>query len=288
MNLREALASDEFVVTSEVGPPKGIDVSHMLETAEALRGRVHALNVTDNQAAVMRLSTLAACVHLKNAGHDPVLQVTCRDRNRLAIQSDLLGAASLGITNVLALTGDHVIVGDHPQAKPVFDLESVQLLEVLAKLDGGTDMMGNDLAGAPDFLPGAVVTPDAVPIRPQLAKFEKKVRAGARYFQTQAVYDPESFASFMKYARPFGAKILAGVVVLRSAGMARFMNKSIPGIQVPKDLVDELDAADDPQAAGIAIAGRFVRDVRDVCDGVHLMAIGAEHLVPDILDAAGL
>ena len=288
MSLREALDSDTFVVTSEVGPPKGVDVSEMLETAEALRGRVHALNVTDNQAAVMRLCTLAACALLKQHGMDSVFQMTCRDRNRLALQSDLLGAWALGLTNVLALTGDHVVVGDHPEGKPVFDLESVQLLEVIGKLNTGTDMAGNELAGSPDFLAGAVVTPDANPVRPQLAKFEKKVRAGARFFQTQAVYDPKSFAEFMSYARQFDVKVLAGVVLLKSAGMARFMNKNIPGISVPEALIDELAAADDQEAAGIEIAGRFIRDVKDVCDGVHIMAIGAEHLVPRILDAAEL
>lgn len=288
MSMREALETGRFVVTSEVGPPKGTDVAEMLETAEILRGRVDAINVTDNQAAVMRLCTLAACVHLKQAGHDPVLQVTCRDRNRLAMQSDLLGAASFGITNVLALTGDHVVVGDHPQAKPVFDLESVQLLETVAALNNGRDMAGNELHGTPDFFAGAVVTPDAHPLKPQLAKFEKKVAAGARYFQTQAVYDPETFREFMGYAHDLGAKVLAGIVVLRSARMARFMTKNIPGISVPHALIEELEAASDPTECGIRIAARFIEQTRDACDGVHIMAVGAEHLVPRVLDAAGL
>ncbi len=288
MNLHDALSSGTFAVTSEVGPPKGTDVSEMLASAEILRGRVHALNVTDNQAAVMRLCTLAACIHLKNAGHDAVYQVTCRDRNRLAMQSDLLGAASFGITNVLALTGDHIVVGDHPAAKSVFDYESVQLLETIVDLKGGRDAAGNELHGVPDFTIGAVVTPDAKPFRPQLAKFEKKVRAGATYFQTQAVYDPESFTSFSAYARGLGVKILAGVVVLRSAGMARFMNKNIPGIEVPQALIDQLEASNDPVQTGIEITARFIEQVRSECDGVHVMAVGAEHLVPRILDAAGL
>jgi methylenetetrahydrofolate reductase (NADPH) len=288
MSLRTALESGAFVVTSEVGPPKGTDVSHMLETAESLRGRVHALNVTDNQAAVMRLSTLAACIHLKEHGFEPVLQVTCRDRNRLELQSDLLGAASFGIENVLALTGDHVVVGDHPQAKAVFDLESVQLLETIAALNAGTDLAGNELKGTPNFFAGAVVTPDANPIRPQLAKFEKKLRAGARYFQTQAVYDAERFREFMRHAHSLGAKVLAGVVVLRSAGMARFMNGNIPGISVPQSIIDKLAASSDPVETGIAITAAFVNEVRDCCDGVHIMAVGAEHLVPRVLDALQL
>lgn len=288
MTLREALESGEFVVTSEVGPPKGTELAEMLSAAEMLRGRVHALNVTDNQAAVMRLCTLAACVHLKENGFDPVLQVTCRDRNRLAMQSDLLGAASFGITNVLALTGDHIAVGDHPQAKPVFDLESVQLLGAIGALNSGHDLAGNELHGTPEFFAGAVVTPDAHPLKPQLAKFEKKVAAGARYFQTQAVYDLVSFREFMANAHGLGAKVLAGLVILRSARMARFMTKNIPGISVPQPLIDELDRAEDPVATGIEIAARFITETRDICDGVHIMAVGAEHLVPRVLDAAGL
>lgn len=288
MSLQHAFKSGEFVITSEVGPPKGADVTEMLETAEVLRGRVHAVNVTDNQAAVMRLCTLAACCHLKQAGFEPVYQITCRDRNRLAIQSDLLGAASFGIDNVLSLTGDHVLVGDHPEAKPVFDLESVQLLQIVERLNAGTDLAGKPLNGVPSFFPGAVVTPDAMPIRPQLAKFEKKVAAGARYFQTQAVYDADSFKRFMELARRFDVKVLAGIVVLRSARMAAFMNKNIPGISVPNDIVTELQDAEDPTATGIEIAARFIREIRDHCDGVHIMAIGAEHLVPRILDAASV
>lgn len=288
MSLRSALESGKFVVTSEVGPPKGTDVNEMLEVADSLRGRVHALNVTDNQAAVMRLCTLAACVHLHDAGHEPVLQVTGRDRNRIALQSDLLGAASFGIHNVLALTGDHVVMGDHKEADPVFDLESVQLLEAIGRLNAGTDLVGNDLHGTPEFFAGAVVTPEANPLGPQLRKFEQKVAAGARYFQTQAVYDAERFAEFMQVARGFDTKVLAGIVVLRSARMARFMNKNIPGIRVPDQVIRELDASSDPERTGIEIAARFIEDVRGICDGVHIMAVGAERLVPAVLDAARL
>jgi len=288
VSLKGALARGEFVVTSEVGPPKGIDITEMMHAAEMMKKRVHALNVTDNQAAVMRLSTIAACIHLKQAGFDPVLQVTGRDRNRLGIQSDLLGAASFGVTTVLALTGDHVVVGDHKQAKPVFDLDSVQILETVAALNDGHDLAGNELLGTPELFAGAVVTPDANPIRPQLAKFDKKVRAGAKYFQTQAVYDSESFLGFMEHARGRGAKVLAGIVVLRSARMARFMNKNIPGIAVPARLIDELERSNDPEKTGIEIAARFIQETRDSCDGVHIMAVGADHLVPLVLDAAGI
>jgi methylenetetrahydrofolate reductase (NADPH) len=288
VSLREAIESGRFAVTSEVGPPKGIDVSAMLEAAELLRGRVDALNVTDNQAAVMRLSTIAACIHLKLAGFESVLQVTGRDRNRIGIQSDLLGAASFGITNVLALTGDHVMVGDHREAKPVFDLESVQILQAIEALNGGHDMTGNDLHGVPEFFAGAVVTPDSKPLAPQLSKFEKKIAAGARYFQTQAVYDIDSFGRFMEFASARDAKVLAGIVVLRSARMARFMNANIPGISVPDPIIRELDGSSDAEATGIEIAARFIQAAREICHGVHIMAVGAERLVPRVLDAAGL
>lgn len=288
MSLRDALASGEFVVTSEVGPCKGTHVAEMLQTAELLRGRVAALNVTDNQSAVVRLCSLAACTMLRERGFETVLQMTCRDRNRLAIQSDLLGAAALGITNVLALTGDHVTAGDHPQAKSVYDLESVQLLDVIASLNAGTDIAGNELDGAPEFLAGAVVTPDAEPLGPQKAKFEKKVRSGARFFQTQAVFDAKSFKDFMTYARRFDVKVLAGVLVLKSAGMARYLNRNVPGVTVPSAIIEELAESDSPAELGIEIAGRFIHDVRYHCDGAHVMAIGAEHRVPDVLDAAGL
>lgn len=288
MSLREALESGVFVVTSEVGPPKGTDVGGMLQAAEPLRGRVHALNVTDNQAAVMRLCTLGACIHLKEHGFEPVLQVTCRDRNRLAVQSDLLGAASFGITNVLALTGDHVAVGDHPGAKPVFDLESVQLLQVVAALNAGADLAGNELHGTPELFAGAIVTPAAEPQGPQLARFEQKARAGARFFQTQAVYDPERFRDFMAVAHSFGARVLAGIVVLRSARMARFMNRNVPGITVPERLIDELERSSEPERTGVEIAARFIAETRDVCDGVHIMAVGGAHLVPRVLDEVGL
>lgn len=288
MSLQTAFEAGQFAISCELGPPKGVDITEALAVAEAVHERVHAVNVTDNQAAVMRMCTLAMCIHLKQRGYNPILQCTGRDRNRLALQADLLGAASFGITDVLALTGDHVVVGDHPEAKSVFDLESVQILQAIARLNEGTDLMGNPLNGTPRLFAGAVVTPESHPIEPQLAKFELKIKAGAKFFQTQAVYDIDRFATFMEFARPLGAKVMAGVVVLRSARMARFMNKRIPGVTVPEDIIDYLEAADDQQAAGIEVAGRFIRKARELCDGVHVMAVGAEHLVPSVLDAAGL
>ncbi len=310
--LKEALDKGEFVITAEAGPPKGTDISEMLHHARVLKGKVHAVNVTDNQSSVMRLGSLAGCHLLVDEGLEPVFQLTCRDRNRLAIQSDLLSAHVLGIRNVLALTGDHILVGDHPQAKPVFDIESVQLLQLIERLNSGRDMAtkmgrkelpnGNELQGATDLFPGAVVTPEADPLKPQLMKFEKKIAAGAKFFQTQAIYDLDKFADFMNYAKQFDAKILAGILLLRSAGMANYLNKFVPGINVPDNLINELkkakaDAGDDKQQAaknqlqaGIQIAARQVKQLHEakICAGVHIMAIGLEDKVPEILAQAGL
>lgn len=288
MKFREALESGEFVITAEVGPPKGTHVQEMLDSADLVKGRVHGVNMTDNQSAVMRLSSLVGCQLLKERGVEPIFQLTCRDRNRLALQSDLLGAAALGIENVLALTGDHPTVGDHPSAKAVFDLESVQLLEVIRSLNEGKDMAGNELEGATNFCPGATVTPGSNPPEPQLLKFEKKVEAGAVFFQTQAVYDLEKFKQFMDYARRFKVKILAGVLLLKSAGMARYLNKKVPGIFVPDELIAELEEATNALQKGVEIAARQIRELQGICDGAHIMAIGAEEKVPAILDAARL
>jgi 5,10-methylenetetrahydrofolate reductase len=240
MSFKEALESGKFAVTAEVGPPKGTDIKEMRHHMEKemrhhmeiLKGKLDAVNVTDNQSAVMRISSTAVCVIAMQEGLEPILQMTCRDRNRIGLQSDLLGASILGIKNVLCMTGDHVSAGDHKGAKPVYDLESVQLLKVVDGLNNGKDMMGNELQGSTDFFQGAVVTPEAVPNEPQLMKFDKKVAAGANFFQTQAIYDIESFKKFMSHARQFPVKVLAGFVVLKSVGMAKFLNNFVPGIKV--------------------------------------------------------
>lgn len=292
MSFRDALNSGKFVVTAEVGPPKGTDIKKILHESELLKGKVDALNVTDNQSAVMRISSVSFCKLLLEMGHEPILQMTCRDRNRIGLQSDLLGASILGIKNVLCMTGDHPNAGDHKEAKPVYDIESVQLLKVVAGLNAGKDMMGNELKGATDFYQGAVVTPESNPIEPQLMKFEKKIEAGANFFQTQAIYDIDKFKEFMSYARKFPVKILAGLVLLKSAGMANFMNKFVPGITVPQNLIDELKEAGKEKAmdAGIGIMARHIKQLKEekICDGVHIMAIGAEDKVPEIMERAGL
>ena len=291
MSLQPLLETGKFIVTTEVGPPKGTDVSEIEEVAELLRGKVDAANVTDQQSSVMRLGSLPVCHLLKNKGVDPVFQITCRDRNRIALQSDLLSAYVLGVENVLAITGDLPALGDHPQAKPVYDLDSVQLLEVIGKLNQGYDMTGNELMGKPKLFPGAVVNPGAN-TRPalelQLVKMEKKIEAGARFFQTQAIYDPDTFAKFMKRVEGFKTTVLAGIIPLKSAGMARFMNKNVAGVFVPEELIEKMTATEDKAQTGIEIAANLIKDLKDMCQGVHIMAIGWEKKVPAVLKAAGL
>lgn len=286
---KDAFDRGEFLITAESSPPKGTDLSSLLTHAKGLVEKVHAVNVTDNQSAMMRASSLAVCKILLDIGLDPVFQITCRDRNRLAIQSDLLGAYLLGIKNVLCLTGDYITAGDHKEAKPVFDMESVQMLQVIGQLNNGTDMAGNRLDGAPNFFAGATVVPEANPIEPVLLKFEKKVKAGARFFQTQAIYDLKRFVEFMSYARRFNVKILAGILLLKSAGMANYINKNVPGIRVPDDMISRLKSAGKEKAldAGIDIAAEIINGVKDYCDGIHIMAIGAEEHIPEIIRRSG-
>jgi len=291
-SFREVLKSDKFVITSEIGPPKGTNIEKMLHHIDLLKDKVDALNVTDHQSSVMRFPSIGGCLAIKEQGGEPILQVTCRDRNRLALQAELLFAYTRGIRNVLCLTGDAVVVGDHKAAKGVFDLDSAQLLKTIRQMESGKDLGGNDLDGAVEFCAGAIVTPEANPIEPQLIKFEKKVEAGAEFFQTQAIYDLDKFAKFMEYARQFPVKILAGIILLVSARMAKYMNENVPGVFVPQNLIDELAAAPKGEAInkGIEIAGRMIATLEkeSICHGVHVMAIGREEVVPDILKAAGL
>jgi 5,10-methylenetetrahydrofolate reductase len=288
MGFQESLAAGKFVITSEIGPPKGTHIQEMMADAELLRGRVEAINVTDLQSSVMRLGSLAVCRLLQEKGLEPIFQVTCRDRNRLALQADLLSASVLGIKNVLALTGDYASLGDHPQAKPVFDLDSVSLLGVIKKMEAGTDMVGNALQGAPKFFSGAVVNPGGNPVEAQVIKMEKKIQAGASFFQTQAVYDVEAFEKFMKRVTPFKVPVLAGIILLKSAGMARFMNKNVAGVFVPEPLIQKMAKAEDRVKTSIEIGAELIRNLKGFCQGVHIMPIGWESKVPALLDAAKL
>ena len=291
MKLLDIFESGRFAVTSEVGPPKGIDIEDMIDDAELLRGRVDAINVTDQQSSVMRLGAMAVCHLLKERGLEPVFQITCRDRNSIALQSDLLSAHVLGVENVLCLTGDYVSLGDHPGAKPVFDLDSVSLLHAASELQQGRDLSGQALKGSPSFCLGAVVTPGANPLGPQIMKMEKKVKAGAQFFQTQAVYEPERFEDFMNQVKYLDVPVMVGIVLLKSAGMARFMNANVAGVHVPESLIEEMAGAGGRRARtekSIEIAARLIRQMKDLCQGVHMMPIGWEKLVPAVLDAAGL
>jgi len=291
-SFKKALKSGKFLVTSEVAPPKGTNLEKMHHHIELLKDKVDAMNVTDHQSSVMRFPSLGGVLLVKEMGGEPILQMTCRDRNRLALQADLLFAASRDIHNVLCLTGDSVILGDHKEAKGVFDMDSSQLLATIRRLEKGKDLGGNDLDGSVSFCAGAIVTPEANPLEPQLIKFEKKIEAGAEFIQTQAVYDLDNFKKFMEYAKQFPVKILAGIILLTSAPMARFMNKNVAGVNVPQELIDEMASAPKGRALdkGIEIAGRMIKRVQEekMCDGVHIMAIGREELVPDIISAAGL
>ena len=291
MSFKQAIKSGKFIVTAELGPAKGTDVSRFLKDASLLKDRVDAINVTDLQSSVMRLGSMACSHLLTDMGIDPIFQLTCRDRNRLALQSDLLCAWVLGIRNVLALTGDHPAMGDHPEAKPVFDLDSVSMLKALAKLNEGYDMSGSELKGSPDFMAGAVVNPGAdteAALELQIIKMKKKIAAGAKFFQTQAIYDIDLFEKFMKRIEGFNIPIIGGVILLKSAGMARFMNKNVAGISVPVSLIKEMTETKDKVNKSVEIAARIVKRLRSLCHGVHIMALGWEKMIPAVLDQAGV
>ena len=292
MKITELFERGEFVVSAEVGPPKGFHVEHLLEEAKTYLSGITAVNVTDNQSSVMRLGSLAMCKALKDEGLTPIYQLTCRDRNRIALQSDLLSAAMFGIENLLLLTGDHTKLGDHPQAKPVFDLDSVSLIHTLKKLEEGVDLGGNELIGEPPkFAKGAVVSPCSDSVDAQLAKMERKVMAGADYFQTQAVFEPEKFIKFMEKAKQFGKPVQVGIIIPKSAGMCKFMNNNVAGVHVPDEMIEELKKDKEKTKAGITgveIAARIIKECKPYCQGVHIMALGWESKVPDLLKAAGI
>ena len=286
-HLSELLQSGNFVVTAEINPPKGVDMTDTLSRADVLSGLVDAVNLTDHPGSHMSVSPLALAPLIRERGLEAILQVTCRDRNRIAIQGDLLAAHVLGVENVLCLTGDPVGAGDHPEAKTVFDLDSIRLLEAATSLNGGTDMGSNRLRGAPSFYLGAAVNPFASELADEIIRMEEKVSAGAQFFQSQAVFDTTQLAEFMAIVKPLGAPVIAGVILLKSGEMARNMNQNIPGVLVPDDLIAELDGAQDKAQAGIQIAARIIREARDICDGVHIMAIGWERYIPQVLEMSG-
>ena len=292
MKVTELFKEGKFVVSAEVGPPKGIHIEKMIEEAKEYLTGVDAINVTDNQSSVMRLGSLAVCKVLKDTGFNPIFQMTCRDRNRIALESDLLSAAMLGIDNVLSLTGDYTKLGDHPGAKPVFDLDSVSLLYTMGLLEQGKDLGGQDLEGEPPtFAKGAVVSPCSDSVDAQLVKMERKIKAGAQFFQTQAIFDSEKYIKFYERAKEFGVPIQLGIIVPKNAGMCNFMNNNVAGISIPPSIIEELKADKERAKAGITgteIAARIIRECKDYCQGVHIMTLGWESKIPGLLEQAGL
>ena len=281
--LQRALESGKSVTTVEIVPPKGTNAETQLGYAENLKSYVTAVNVNENPASVMRANSLSLCALFLQRGIEPVLHLTTRERNRLALQSELLGASLLGIKNVMVMTGDHQSMGDHKEAKPVYDLDSVQLLRLITEMMGGKDYNGNDLDGAPQFFPGAVVNPGAKLLEVQVLKMQKKALAGARFFITQAVYDLHKLEEFLQMKGELDAFIIAGIIPLKSAKMARYMNNNIPGINVPEHLIEKMEKTSDKEAEGIAIAKDLVQGCRQLCHGVHIMPIGKYNWVPAIL-----
>lgn len=290
MKLVELFSKGKFVVTSEIGPPKGVNIEPHLKEAEELKGKVDAVNVTDLQSSVMRLGSMAVCKLLKDKGVEPVFQLTCRDRNRLALQSDLISAYVLGVENVLCLTGDHNVLGDDPQSKPVFDLDSVNLLRAAKTLREGKDIVGNELDGSPDFCLGAVANPGADPLEPQIMKMELKAEAGAQFFQTQTVYDIKQFEKFIRATEHIKVPIMVGIVLLKSAGMARFMNSNVSGVFVPDNLIKMMASVSKKERPekSIQIAASLIKEFKGMCQGVHIMPLGWDRYVPEVLEKAEL
>jgi 5,10-methylenetetrahydrofolate reductase len=284
----ESLSSGRFLVTAELNPPKGTDLTDLLKKAESLRGWVDAFNLTDSASAVMTMAPIGAAVALKQAGFEPIVQLTGRDRNRIAIQGDMLAAASLGVGTIVCMGGDPPGAGDHPDAKPVFDFDTIALLKAARSMNHGTDFMGKQLRGSPHYTIGAVCNPGATDLDREIARMEEKVNEGAEFFQTQAVYEPDVFAKFMDRAKALGKPVIAGFIILKSGDMARRLNESLPGVHVPDALIAEMDAAEDKSARSIEIAGRIISQIKGMCQGVHIMAIGWESRIPAILEAAGV
>jgi methylenetetrahydrofolate reductase (NADPH) len=286
----QAIQNKEFLLTAEICPPKGGNPQHMLEMGSLLKDRVHAVNITDGSRAVMRMSSIAASVILLQHGIEPICQMACRDRNIIALQADLMGAYALGIRNILALTGDPVKAGDHREAKSVFELESVRLLKLIEQLNQGLDFNAKSLPDEPlNLLAGAAVDPQCKSWSGLQSRFEKKITAGAQFFQSQMITDFERLDKFMNQIAIGSDKpILAGIFLLKSAKNAEFIRKNVPGVLIPDELIQRLAEANDPLLEGVKIAAEQVKLAQQLCQGVHLMAVRREDLIPEILDLAGI
>lgn len=289
MGFREKILSGKFVITAEISPPKGTDTTMILREASLIKDFVDAINITDNQRAVMRMSPLAACRILEQEGYETIMHMTCRDRNRIALQSELLGACALGIHNVLVMSGDHPAKGDHEGAKPVYDLDSVQLLGLIQELNRGYDFSGNRLKGSTEFFAGAVTNMESN--RPALIKLQKKIKMGAGFIQTQAVFDAGNFSDFMAETRNIGLerkRVIAGIIPLKSEKSARFLNKNIAGIKIPEGIINRMRAARDPESEGMKIAAGLIEELKEMCGGVHIMPVGSHENTKAILEMAGM
>jgi methylenetetrahydrofolate reductase (NADPH) len=289
LSLRERLSAGKFVITSEISPPKGIEIDGFKKDARMIRNLVDAINITDNQRAIMRMSSLAACSILEREGYETIMHLTCRDRNRLALQSELLGAWAMGVKNILVMSGDHPSRGDHPGAKPVYDLDSVQLLGIIRELNSGLDLSGNLLQGKPEFFPGAVTGIELS--EPMFMKLEKKIRMGAKFIQTQAVFDTDRFSGFIDKLNDIRSNpitVMAGIIPLKSEKSIHFLKKNIAGIRVPDAIVRRMHAARDPVMRGMEIAAESIRELSGLCDGVHIMPIGDQKITAEILEMAGI
>ncbi len=284
----DAIKSGKFLVTAELNPPKGTDLSDLMKKAELLRGWVDAFNLTDSAGANMTMAPIAAAAKMKEAGFEPLIQMTSRDRNRIAEQGDMLASAALGVTTIVLMGGDKPDAGDHPEAKGVFDLDTIALLKTATALNAGKDMMGNNLKGKTSFSIGATCNPGSSDVDKEVDRMKEKIEFGATFFQTQAVYDVEGFERFMEKAGKLGTPVIAGCIIIKSGQMARWMNENLFGVDVPQNLIDEMDATDDKNAKAIEIGARLVSQLRQSAGGVHMMGIGWENRIPPILEAAGL
>ncbi len=287
-NLSDSLANNDFTLTAELNPPKGTDLRDLFDAGEALRHLVAAFNLTDSATSRMTMAPIAVAHLLKDRGIESTLQIAGRDRNRLAIQADMLAAHALGVANIVCMSGDPPSAGDHPEAKPVFDLGAEDILKAASLLASGRDFSGNSLKGGPNFYRGAVVNVAVPDLGREIARMEQKIESGAQFFQTNAVYDPSGFEAFMKRVEEFNVPILAGIIMLKSARQARYMTERIPGVVVPDHLTGELENAENLAETSIDITGGIVRNVAPMCQGVHIMAIGWEHRIPAVMEAAGM
>ena len=289
-SFRSTVQSGEFLITAEVAPPKGGNPAHMIQMAQTLKGRVHGVNITDGSRAVLRMSSIAASVILLQQGIEPICQVACRDRNCIGLQADLMGAQALGIRNVLALTGDPMKAGDHPTGRGVFELESVRLLQLIHKLNAGLDFNDKPLTdGATELFVGAAIDPQSGSWSGLQSRFERKLAAGAQFFQSQLISDFDRLEKFMtQVAAGCNKPVLAGIFLLKSAKNAQFINRCVPGVHIPDHIIERLERASDPLHEGMVIAAEQVQQARQLCQGVHMMAVKREDLIPQILDLAGI